>query len=73
MKSRVCLRVCGRACVCVPQDLGEDVEQYFQEVVLAVEQSIENGEAGYDQYQTRLQHIYNDILTSANQGVCKGG
>ncbi|XP_041737785.1 phosphoinositide 3-kinase regulatory subunit 6 isoform X2 [Coregonus clupeaformis] len=49
------------------EDLGEDVEQYFQEVVLAVEQSIENGEAGRDQYQTRLQHIYSDILTSANQ------
>nr|XP_046160543.1 phosphoinositide 3-kinase regulatory subunit 6-like isoform X2 [Oncorhynchus gorbuscha] len=49
------------------EDLGEDVEQYFQEVVLAVEQSIENGEAGRDQYLTRLQHIYRDILTSANQ------
>ncbi|XP_024271398.1 phosphoinositide 3-kinase regulatory subunit 6 isoform X2 [Oncorhynchus tshawytscha] len=49
------------------EDLGEDVEKYFQEVVLAVEQSIENGEAGRDQHKTRLQHIYSDILTSANQ------
>ncbi|XP_010872811.3 phosphoinositide 3-kinase regulatory subunit 6 isoform X2 [Esox lucius] len=49
------------------EDLGEDVEQFFQEVVLAVEHSVENHVSGRDQYQTRLQKIYSEILTAVNQ------
>ncbi|KAL0993042.1 hypothetical protein UPYG_G00102540 [Umbra pygmaea] len=45
------------------EDLDEDLEHFFQEVVLALEQSIEN----HDQYPTKLQKIYSEILRAANQ------
>ena len=46
------------------------VEKYFQEVVLAVEQSIKHRAGGHADYLNRLQHIYRDILTASKEGVC---
>lgn len=46
------------------------VEKYFQEVVLAVEQSIKHGAGGRADYLNTLQHIYRDILTASEEGVC---
>ncbi|CAK6960357.1 phosphoinositide 3-kinase regulatory subunit 6 [Scomber scombrus] len=45
------------------------VEKYFQEVVLAVEQSIKHGAGGRADYLNRLQHIYRDILAASNEEI----
>lgn len=56
---------------CVFQALGDHmVEQYFQEVVLAMEQGIQHGAGGCANYMDRLQHIHRDILTACKEGVC---
>ncbi|XP_053194814.1 phosphoinositide 3-kinase regulatory subunit 6 [Scomber japonicus] len=47
------------------------VEKYFQEVVLAVEQSIKHGAGGRADYLNRLQDIYRDILTASNEELTK--
>ncbi|XP_055050646.2 phosphoinositide 3-kinase regulatory subunit 6 isoform X1 [Misgurnus anguillicaudatus] len=47
------------------ENLGEDLDLHFQEVVAIVEQRVEDGTAEDDQYKTRLQEIYQDILTAA--------
>lgn len=49
---------------------GHVVEKYFQEVVVAVEQSIQGGAGGRAKYLNRLHDIYRDILTASNEGVC---
>uniref|UniRef100_UPI003AB09CD0 phosphoinositide 3-kinase regulatory subunit 6 n=1 Tax=Centroberyx gerrardi TaxID=166262 RepID=UPI003AB09CD0 len=60
---------CSSTLVQALQALGEHaVQKYFQEVVVAVEQSIEHGAVGHVGYLNRLQHIYRDILT-ASKGV----
>ncbi|XP_071371516.1 phosphoinositide 3-kinase regulatory subunit 6 isoform X2 [Centroberyx affinis] len=54
------------------QALGEHaVQKYFQEVVVAVEQSIEHGAVGHVGYLNRLQHIYRDILTASKGGTAQ--
>ncbi|XP_067472319.1 phosphoinositide 3-kinase regulatory subunit 6 isoform X1 [Thunnus thynnus] len=45
------------------------VEKYFQEVVLAVEQSIKHRAGGHADYLNRLQHIYRDILTASKEEI----
>ncbi|XP_030262855.1 phosphoinositide 3-kinase regulatory subunit 6 [Sparus aurata] len=47
---------------------GHVVEKYFQEVVVAVEQSIQGGAGGRAKYLNRLHDIYRDILTASNEG-----
>ncbi|XP_073350178.1 phosphoinositide 3-kinase regulatory subunit 6 [Pagrus major] len=44
------------------------VEKYFQEVVLAVEQSIQHGAGGRAEYLNKLHDIYRDILTASKEG-----
>lgn len=46
------------------------VEKCFQEVVLAVEQSIKHGAGGRANYLNKLQDIYRDILAASKEGVC---
>ncbi len=46
------------------------VEKYFQQVVLAVEQSMKHGAGGREIYLNKLQDIYRDILTASKEGVC---
>lgn len=56
---------------CQFQALGVDmVEKYFQEVVLAVEQSIERGADDQENYVKKLEVIYRDILTASQEGLC---
>ncbi|XP_063758980.1 phosphoinositide 3-kinase regulatory subunit 6 isoform X2 [Eleginops maclovinus] len=48
--------------------LGEPmVEKHFQEVVLAVENSLKQGAEGRASYLNKLQHIYRDILTASKE------
>ncbi|XP_068434416.1 phosphoinositide 3-kinase regulatory subunit 6 [Clinocottus analis] len=48
--------------------LGDHVVQtYFQEVVLAVEKSLNHGAGGRASYLDSLQHIYRDILTASQE------
>jgi len=44
------------------------VEKYFQEVSLAVEESLKHGAAGRANYLNRLQHIYRDISDASQEG-----
>lgn len=46
------------------------VEKYFQEVVAAVEQSIQGAAGGRAKYLNRLHDMYGDILTASKEGVC---
>ncbi|XP_051244356.1 phosphoinositide 3-kinase regulatory subunit 6 isoform X2 [Dicentrarchus labrax] len=47
------------------------IEKYFQEVVLAVEQSIKHGAGGHANYLSKLQDIYRDILTASKEEITK--
>ncbi|KAK9978296.1 hypothetical protein ABG768_020052 [Culter alburnus] len=47
------------------EHLGEDLELHFQEVVTILEQRTEDGASEDNQYKTRLQEIYQAILTAA--------
>ncbi|XP_029914541.1 phosphoinositide 3-kinase regulatory subunit 6 [Myripristis murdjan] len=47
------------------------VQRYFQEVSLAVEQSVEHGALGHTNYLNRLQHIYRDIMTTSKGGAAQ--
>lgn len=46
------------------------VEKYFQEVVVAVEQSVKRGAGGRENYLNKLQQVYGDILSASRDGVC---
>lgn len=75
----VCVRL--PACMCVvrlfmylcllEQDIGQDVEPYFQEVLATLEQSAEDGggrgEGGV--LRARLQQLYSEIVSSAGSGM----
>ncbi|XP_072550377.1 phosphoinositide 3-kinase regulatory subunit 6 isoform X1 [Salminus brasiliensis] len=58
---------------CHGQQLAEaleecgDIEKYFQDVVTTVEERIEDGGSDSDQYSTRLQQLYHDILSSTGK------
>ncbi|KAL2087094.1 hypothetical protein ACEWY4_018153 [Coilia grayii] len=51
----------------------QDVEQYFQEVLAAVEQSAETGRAERSQLTDRLQQLYKEILSNAEQDPLSPG
>lgn len=44
------------------------MEKYFQDVVATVEERIMDGGSEYDQYNTRLQQLYDEIIYSASTG-----
>ncbi|XP_077068019.1 phosphoinositide 3-kinase regulatory subunit 6 isoform X1 [Siphateles boraxobius] len=52
------------------EHLGEDLELHFQNVVTILEQRTEDGASDDNQYKTRLQKIYQDILTAAKDPSC---
>ncbi|KAI4883893.1 hypothetical protein NFI96_033954 [Prochilodus magdalenae] len=56
----------GRQLAEALEELG-DVEKYFQDVVATVEERIEDGCSDSDQYSTRLQQLYHDILSSSGK------
>ncbi|XP_056306952.1 phosphoinositide 3-kinase regulatory subunit 6 [Danio aesculapii] len=49
---------------------GDDLELYFQDLVSLLEQRAEDGASDDNQYNTRLQEIYQDILSSAKDPSC---
>lgn len=51
------------------QDMGQDVESYFQEVLASVEKSAEeSGRRESGALKSRLQHLYNEILGDIDSG-----
>lgn len=57
-------------CLCVlGQDMGQDVESHFQEVLAALEQSAEEGSKGDGGLlRSRLQQLYSKILSETDSG-----
>lgn len=57
-------------CLCVlEQDMGQDVEPYFQEVLATLEQSAKEGGRGEGGVlRSRLQQLYSEIVTDADSG-----
>lgn len=52
------------------ESLGEDsVEGYFQEAVFAVEQSVQQGAEGWQDYIDNLQLIYAKILSASDEAI----
>lgn len=67
----VCSPIC--ACVFLGQDMGQDVELYFQEVLAALEQSAEEGSRGEGGgLRNRLQLLYNKIVADTDSGMTSG-
>ena len=58
-------------CLCLSgQDMGQDVEPYFQEVLATLEQRAEEGNRGKgDKLRSRLQQLYSEIITDTNSGT----
>lgn len=57
-------------CLCLlGQDMDHDVEQYFQEVLATLEQSVEEGSRGDGRTsRSRLQKLYSEIVTDTDSG-----
>ncbi|KAI2666537.1 Phosphoinositide 3-kinase regulatory subunit 6 [Labeo rohita] len=51
------------------EHLGEELELHFQELVTILEQRTEDGASDDNKYKTRLQEIYQDILTAASDST----
>lgn len=62
--------VCSASCLSVlQQDMGQEVEPYFQEVLASLEQSLEEGVRGEGGVlRSRLLQLYNEILANADSG-----
>lgn len=58
-------------CVCVlEQDMGQDIESYFQEVLATLEQSMEEGSRGEGgALKSRLLHLYSEIVSGTDSGT----
>ncbi|XP_016362166.1 phosphoinositide 3-kinase regulatory subunit 6-like [Sinocyclocheilus anshuiensis] len=52
------------------EHLGEELELHFQDLVTILEQRTEDGASDDNQYKTRLQEIYQDILTAPKDPSC---
>ncbi|XP_042576558.1 phosphoinositide 3-kinase regulatory subunit 6-like isoform X1 [Cyprinus carpio] len=52
------------------EHLGEELELHFQDLVTILEQRTEDGPSNVNQYKTRLQEFYQDILTAAKDPSC---
>ncbi|KAK3552265.1 hypothetical protein QTP86_006071 [Hemibagrus guttatus] len=48
------------------EDLGADIEKYFQDVVCIVEERIVDGGSECDLYNERLQQLYDEIICSSS-------
>lgn len=57
--------------VCVlEQDMGQDVESYFQEVLATLEQSMEEGSRGDGgALRSRLLQLYSEIVDGTSSGI----
>ncbi|KAI3353071.1 hypothetical protein L3Q82_019636 [Scortum barcoo] len=56
------------------KDMGQDIEPYFQEVLAALEQSVEEGSRGEGKaLRSRLQQLYNEIVAEADSEPLSGG
>lgn len=57
-------------CLCVlGQDMGQNVEPYFQEVLATLEQSAEEGGRGEGRaLRSRLQQLYSEIVADTDSG-----
>lgn len=66
----LCACVFTYMCLCVlGQDMGQEIEPYFQEVLAALEQSVEEGGKGEGgALWSRLQRLYNEIVTDTDSG-----
>lgn len=66
----VCAFVFTHMCLCVlGQDMGQDVESHFQEVLAALEQRAEEGGRGEGgALRSRLQQLYSKIVTDTDSG-----
>lgn len=53
------------------QDIGQDVEPYFQEVVAAVEQSAEEVSTEGTRHTARLQQLHDKILAAARRDAAR--
>lgn len=61
--------MCVFVCVFLWQDMGPDVETYFQEVLATVEQSAEEGGRGDGEaLRSRLLQLYKEIITDEDPG-----
>ncbi|XP_058271822.1 phosphoinositide 3-kinase regulatory subunit 6 isoform X1 [Hemibagrus wyckioides] len=56
----------GRQLTQALEDLGEDIEKYFQDVVSIVEERIVDGGSECDLYSERLQQLYDEIICSSS-------
>ncbi|XP_053095013.1 phosphoinositide 3-kinase regulatory subunit 6 isoform X2 [Pangasianodon hypophthalmus] len=56
----------GRQLTQALEELGEDMEKYFQDVVAIVEERMMDGGSECDQYNARLQQLYDEIICSAS-------
>ncbi|XP_028829078.1 phosphoinositide 3-kinase regulatory subunit 6 isoform X4 [Denticeps clupeoides] len=63
----------GAALTAALEHLGQEVEHYFQEVVTAVEQNADSGHPKPSMLAERLQQIYAEILTVAEQDPLSRG
>lgn len=73
---RALLSPCSPAHVsCISrQDMGQDVEPYFQEVMATVEQSVEEGSRGEGgALRGRLQQLYGEIVGEIDAGERRRG
>ncbi|XP_026063585.1 phosphoinositide 3-kinase regulatory subunit 6-like isoform X1 [Carassius auratus] len=52
------------------EHLGEELDLHFQDLVTILEQRTEDGPSDDNQYKTRLQEFYQDILTAAKDPSC---
>ncbi|XP_062841130.1 phosphoinositide 3-kinase regulatory subunit 6 [Trichomycterus rosablanca] len=50
------------------EELGEDVQNYFQDIVAIVEGQILDGSLDFEQYTEAMQKIYQEIIASASTG-----
>lgn len=64
-----CLCVWLFICLCTWQDLDQDVESYFSEVLATVEQSTEGNRGEQGQIRQKLQELYSQILCDSNKGA----
>lgn len=66
----LCACVFTNTCLCIlGQDMGQDVESYFQEVLAALEQSAEEGGRGEGgALRSRLQQLYCEIVADTDSG-----
>ncbi|TSK87506.1 Phosphoinositide 3-kinase regulatory subunit 6 [Bagarius yarrelli] len=56
----------GRQLIQALEDLGSDIEKYFQDVVAIVEERITDAGSECDRYKERLEQVYEEIICSCS-------